>query len=385
MLRRNLLCATLIACVANVATAQGTGRVALTDLEWGDARSRVHTTALRKRAAALTKEEAAQLRAQLKAHPRDISTRMVLLFHELPELRRKRGERHDPQPHGRLVLGLIEQHPRSRLAGTAGLLLYPYKRDGMYTGPAWEDAIELWEHLVAMHPKDPAIACNAGSFLMADPFRIKKDGPRALVLLRRARELAPQEPRWALKLGAYHSMLRSMTRAPEARMSEAKAALPHLRAAWDLTAASERGVLVVMGKPLSMALASVYFDAGEAQSARTFAALALEQDDPQKPRGDLVFEMNVVLGRIALAEGDVDEAARYLLAAGWTTGSPVLGSFGPDMTLAEGLLAAGKRDTVREFLESCKAFWDSGQSELDAWIRAIDEGGNPWEDPPLTR
>jgi hypothetical protein len=94
-----------------------------------------------------------------------------------------------------------------------------------------------------------------------------------------------------------------------------------LRAAWDLTEASERDALGLLGRPLSMALASAHFDAGEPRAARTCAARALAGEDPAAPRGDVVYEMNALLGRLALGEDDVEGAARFLLAASKTPGS----------------------------------------------------------------
>ncbi len=377
------LCAALAVCSASSAYSQDTERPEserqeLANLEWGGAASIERTQPLRDRAQKLTPKQATALYSYLETDPEHLSSRLTLLFYELPEQRRARRARHDPKPHGELVLGLIENHPRSNLAGSAGLLLYPYKRDGMYTGPAWEDGIELWERLVAAHPKDPAIASNAGSFLVSDPFRYATEGPRALELFERARELAPREPKWALRLGGYHVLQQSMSRDSAVRTAAAKAALPHLKAAWELTDPGARARLAILGEPLTMVLANAYFDAGEPELARSFALRALEGLDPKKPRGDVVFEMNAVLGRVALAAGDVKAAGEYLLAAGETTGSPVLGSFGPDMTLARELLAAGEREVVLRFLVSCQGFWESGKDRLGTWIAAIEDGRDPW-------
>jgi hypothetical protein len=49
----------------------------------------------------------------------------------------------------------------------------------------------------------------------------------------------------------------------------------------------------------------------------------------------------MVLGQVALRRGDAKKAASFLLAAGKTWGSPQLNSFGPNMPLANDLLAAG--------------------------------------------
>jgi hypothetical protein len=58
--------------------------------------------------------------------------------------------------------------------------------------------------------------------------------------------------------------------------------------------------------------------------------------------GNAVHTANLVLGRIALADGDVEEAKCLLLLAGQTPGSPQLNSFGPDMLFAEELLEKGE-------------------------------------------
>ena len=55
------------------------------------------------------------------------------------------------------------------------------------------------------------------------------------------------------------------------------------------------------------------------------------------------------------------------------------------MTLARELLAAGKRDAVLRFLESCRGFWESGRDRLEVWIETILRGGDPWQDPPSAR
>jgi hypothetical protein len=82
-----------------------------------------------------------------------------------------------------------------------------------------------------------------------------------------------------------------------------------------------------------------------------------------------------VLGRIALEEGRVEEAKRHLLAAGKSNGSPVLGSFGPSMTLAKELREKGEQETVLQYLEMCGRFRHS--EELEMWIKEIHAGRIP--------
>ncbi len=73
----------------------------------------------------------------------------------------------------------------------------------------------------------------------------------------------------------------------------------------------------------------------------------------------------------------MDEAKGYLLEAGTSTGSVVLGSFGPNMSLARDLLESGERDAVLEFFEQCRKFWASGNEKLTLWSEDVKGGRMP--------
>ncbi len=100
-------------------------------------------------------------------------------------------------------------------------------------------------------------------------------------------------------------------------------------------------------------------DAGDAELATRYASelLAKNTDASSWNYGNVVYEANQILGLAALKKGDIASAKRYLIAAGKTRGSPQLDSFGPEMTLAQGLLAKGEKDTVLEFLDLVAIFW----------------------------
>jgi hypothetical protein len=84
-----------------------------------------------------------------------------------------------------------------------------------------------------------------------------------------------------------------------------------------------------------------------------------------------------VLGRIALKQGNVEEAGRYLLAAGRTPGSPQLNSFGPNWNLAQDLVGRGDRTSVLAYLELCRTFWKLEKGRLDSYAATIRSGGTP--------
>lgn len=93
--------------------------------------------------------------------------------------------------------------------------------------------------------------------------------------------------------------------------------------------------------------------------------------------GSAIQDANQVLGRIALADGNVEEAKKRLLASADSDGSPVLKSFGPNMQLAKELLKRGEKDVVLEYFKRCGTFWEMGKDKLAAWCETVRQGGIP--------
>jgi hypothetical protein len=93
--------------------------------------------------------------------------------------------------------------------------------------------------------------------------------------------------------------------------------------------------------------------------------------------GNAIQDGNVVLGRIALREGRVQDAGQYLLAAGKSPGSPQMDSFGPNMSLAKDLLEKGQRDVVLQYFGLCRQFWTMDYGKLDEWSNEVKSGKIP--------
>jgi hypothetical protein len=122
------------------------------------------------------------------------------------------------------------------------------------------------------------------------------------------------------------------------------------------------------------------FVAGNAGEAKKYAQelMALLPKYPKDWNyGNAVQDANLVLGRIAVKEGRIDEAKRYLIAAGNSPGSPQMDSFGPNVSLARDLLEKGERDVVIQYLELCRKFWKMERGSLDKWIQEIKDGKIP--------
>jgi len=93
--------------------------------------------------------------------------------------------------------------------------------------------------------------------------------------------------------------------------------------------------------------------------------------------GNAVQDANLVLGRIAVREGKISEAKKFLAASGKSNGSPQMNSFGPNMSLALDLLEKGERDAVLEHFMRCRKFWEFHPEKLDGWMQEVMAGKIP--------
>jgi hypothetical protein len=118
------------------------------------------------------------------------------------------------------------------------------------------------------------------------------------------------------------------------------------------------------------------------EDAKLSAEAALKQDKNSEDYGDHIHSANIILGRLALLDGKVSEAEKYLRQAGKTKGSPTLSSFGPNMMLARDLYRNGSRQAVLDYLDDCLKFWKSDKEDNDgeritAWKASIAKGQEP--------
>jgi len=125
---------------------------------------------------------------------------------------------------------------------------------------------------------------------------------------------------------------------------------------------------------------------GDGPRAASFAQELLELAERYRDDwnyGNAVHKGHLVLGRVALMNGDIATARAELLLSGGTPGSPQLDSFGPDMRLAKELLEAGEKAIVLEYFELCRRFWAMGSQNLARWSAAVHESQMPDFGPNL--
>jgi hypothetical protein len=280
----------------------------------------------------------------------------AVLTSKTPELEEKR-EQH--------ILWLIEHHPESELAGSPEAEIMPMGFTGSTEG--YQRGKQLWLEQVGKHPDSQRILLNAAEFLSLFDRKIGKE------LLEKAAALNPSDTEISDKLAHSFERERMFADSPEEKAALAQKAF----------SIRERGLEKSEGKARFYLLgdaATSAFEAGETARAEQYSSELLQSAE-KFPKdwnyGNAVHKGNIILGRIALHRGDIVGAKQHLLAAGETPGSPQLDSFGPNMTLAKGLLEKGEREVVLTYLQSCAKFWKMGGEQLQSWTATAKGGGIP--------
>jgi protocatechuate 3,4-dioxygenase beta subunit len=204
---------------------------------------------------------------------------------------------------------------------------------------------------LALTPTTPQERAELLSFLLGNGGAlINNDRPTAERLLRRGQELDPANSQWPAQLGQLYGFLARFPLALE-----------------EYEKALALGLTRILPDAADMArLANI------PDKATDYSNRAIATRDP-----DSVHRGNSTLGLLALEQGDVAVARRYLLASGDVRGSPVLGSFGPNMNLANELLRRGERETVVTYLEQCLVFATLQADTIKGWIAEIKQGNTP--------
>ena len=93
--------------------------------------------------------------------------------------------------------------------------------------------------------------------------------------------------------------------------------------------------------------------------------------------GNAIHDANRILGLMSLNEGNIEEAAAFLLKSSESRGSPQLDTFGPELDLANLLLKEGKTVEVKTYLTNIKKFWEMDNGVVTEWLDQIELGQSP--------
>jgi hypothetical protein len=122
------------------------------------------------------------------------------------------------------------------------------------------------------------------------------------------------------------------------------------------------------------------FDDGQFEVARTYILELQEMLTSFEGNRGFASEaaaVQIILGRLALREGDIEAAKRHLIEAGRSEGSPTMSSFGPNMSLARDLLVAGEQQAVLDYFGQCRKFWKDSGNQLEEWEMYVNAGRIP--------
>ncbi|MDE0052850.1 MAG: RNA polymerase subunit sigma-24 [Gammaproteobacteria bacterium] len=300
----------------------------------------------------LSAEQAESLEARLEGDPQDIRTRTHLIIYYFQAFADEKA-RHVRNRH---VIWLIRNAPE------AGVLAHPFGAiDPRLDADDYVTGKDAWLSHIEREPTNVAFLAHATSYLA-----MSQDAELIIAYLEELQRLEPQNSKWPTHLG--HLYLReSAYDSPGA--TKATQALVHFQRAYELSSFEPEQALLLE------ALGKSALAAGRQDQARTYGTSLLEYSRDRSAGGQSLHHGNLILGRVALMEDDVEGAKRHLLEAGRTSGSPTLNSFGPNMRLALELLERGERQVVLEYFDLCSKFWP--RSKLEEWAALVKAGRIP--------
>ena len=287
---------------------------------------------------------------QVAKNPNDVDSRTKLLGYYFIKGRQEADAKSNRPRH---IVWLIENAPESEVLGL------PYSGlDKILEKESYDRARQAWLKIINGSPENLPVLRNASAFFLLQDRQLSEE------LLLKGQTLDAKDPKWPASLGQLYSLgLMSLPAGP-VRTATADKAFRRFRVAYDLSKGEEQDSLLA-------SLAKTALAAGLNDDAKTFAAKMLDDDTAGWNRGNQIHHGNLILGQIALADGNVEEAKSRLLLAGKTPGSPQLNSFGPNMQLAKELLERNETAVVLEYFELCKKFWKSPHQKLDDWTKDV--------------
>ena len=304
----------------------------------------------------LSSEEAEILEEKLVTDPHDVTSRTQLLgYYWYLQSRRDGSALAAIRRH---VLWLVRTLPDAAVLGQPQGII-----DRFADPEGYSEGKKCWMDQLQRDPDNVTILGHAAEYLDYGERKTK------IALLQRAQSLDPSNAEWPERLGREHSY-RINRGSPEASKEAAEKALLLFEKAYELSGESRKTLILEE-------LAKTAYEANQHEKARQFAESMLQRAGEGRIDGNLVHHGNLVLGRIALAEGNVKAAKFRLVAAGNTPSESNLSTFGPNMTLAKELLEKSEREVVLKYFRLCSRFWDMNDGRLEEWAALVEEGKIP--------
>lgn len=301
----------------------------------------------------LTSQFAKVIEETLSSQPDNLASRITLISYYDQQGASFAGKRVEH------ILWIIANHPDLCRYVTPGLAV-------SQTSEFYDQVKAAWLEQIENHPAKVAVLMNA-----AMVFRCEADF--AFQLLEKSAALAPDDLDVQGKLANHYRCKALISSGEEAKSNDTIALHKYENILSQRSNATERFYQLTD-------VATTAFGAGDLQRANEIA-MEMLQVAPKFVSdwnyGNAIFWANIVLGKIALSQGDTDEACNRLIAASETTGSPQLDSFGPEFVLCSQLLSMGKQEPVKSYLLNCAKFWEMDEGCLSRWLEDINNGTTP--------
>ncbi len=114
------------------------------------------------------------------------------------------------------------------------------------------------------------------------------------------------------------------------------------------------------------------------QADRDFCTLAFQNRSGTPAEGDAIAASNLILGRLALLNGDVKQAEMFLIQSGQIKAAANSSIFGPNMILALELLKRQRSQAVLQFLDEWSSICqETSRVKLRRWEADIRQGTIP--------
>ena len=308
----------------------------------------------------LSDEEVRELQAKVDGDPKEFVARLKLLGYYS---RRSLSSADARKPHLELVRWFVSNYPELE-SHTSGI--HPHTDPEGYV-----EIKKLWLETIERYPENAKILGNAVNFLQ------HYDRDLVEELLSKAKKIEPNKAKWAERLGHAYQLRMIGKKNKQELKQWADKALEQFEFAIKLAKSPKRI------SSLKAHAAKASLGAGKLEKAKAYSEELLEEAGDTGP--DAIHYGNTVLGRLALQGGDLPQAKEHLLESGRVSASPVLGSFGPSMVLANELLEKGETEVVLEYFDLCEKFWKHQPERLEAWKKAVKAGSKPDFGPNLSR
>lgn len=376
----------IVSSVALLLLCAAIALVALNDDEgekrWNDFARMVST------AAELTAEEAANLETRLELDAHDLQARgQLVVYHALQLSGPEHARRHREH-----VLWFIRNAPQAHTpAFWRFAQIHPYIDPDSYVAGK-----RVWVRHLEQEPTNVALLGNAANSLSEIV-----DLDLVIGIRQQIQTLDPENWSWPFELGQLYLRVAmfgdlysggfELPGDPELPANLAEMIVPrpgdgstgHALVAMDLLQRANELAESDLGRtPFLEDIAEAAFHARRYEDARNVATAVLsramlsrEDRGPDAYDESRIHRANIILGRLALIDDDVESARFRLLEAGRVTEPPAPGSSYPKMGLAADLLERGEKDVVLEYLELCSKVWPS--DELAEWTALVEDGSTP--------